>query len=71
MATQRSNSGQLHLWAIDVNITEHEQPYGVVGLHFYGDGVTGIFGVLAGAVTPFHMLDQLVGRHLVSRQELC
>ena len=69
MATQRSNSGQLHCeGAIDVDITEHQKPYRVVVFHFYGDGITGIFGVLASAVTPFHMLDQLVGRHFTVRR---
>ena len=72
MATQRSNSGQLHCglstWTIDVDIAEHEQPYGVVRFHFYGDWITGILGVLASAVTPFHMLDQLIRGQLIGRQ---
>ena len=51
-----------------MDITEHQKPYGVVRFHFYGDGITGILGVLASAVTPFHMLDQLIRGHLIRRQ---
>ena len=51
-----------------MDITKHEQPYGVVGFHFYGDGVTGILGVLASAIAPFHMLDQLIRGDLVGWQ---
>jgi len=56
------------LRAIDVDITEHQKPYRVVRFHFYGDGITGILGVLASAVTPFHMLDQLIRGQLIGWQ---
>ena len=51
-----------------MDITKHQKSYGVVRFHFYGDGITGILGVLASAVTPFHKLDQLIRGHLIRRQ---